>query len=128
MKTFTTIIGLYILRGEPMEKMDGKFLTMESLERAAKEYAEQFNSIPIEPPVILQGELLPCPFCGGEASIGTTRISDKRTRELNNRDNGFFVNCKICGSNNNCLRLGYATKEIAISHWNKRAVCEPQSK
>ena len=64
--------------------------------------------------------LLPCPFCGGEAGIGTTYISDKRTRELNNRDNGFFINCKICGANNNCLHLGYATEEIAKHYWNTR--------
>ena len=82
----------------------------------------------VEKPVILQGELLPCPFCGGEASIGTTRIGCKRTAELNNRTNGFFVNCIICGSNNNFLHLGYATEEIAKEHWNKRAGREPQSK
>lgn len=74
-------------------------------------------------PVVMQktaDELLPCPFCGGEASIGTTRISDKRTAELNERTNGFFINCKICGANNNCLHLGYATKEIAQHYWNTR--------
>lgn len=64
--------------------------------------------------------LLPCPFCGGEASIGTTRISDPMTAKLNNRTNGFFVNCKICGANNNTLHLGYATKEIAAHYWNTR--------
>ena len=65
-------------------------------------------------------ELLPCPFCGGEAGIGTTRISDPMTAKLNGRTNGFFVNCKICGANNNSLRLGYATKEIARHYWNTR--------
>ena len=91
------------------------------MKRLHKELAE-IKAIPIEPLVMQKTAdgLLSCPFCGGEASIGTTRISDPMTAKLNNRDNGFFVNCKICGANNNCLRLGYATKEIAQHYWNTR--------
>ncbi len=85
-------------------------------------WVDENISIPVELPVMQKtaDEPLPCPFCGGEASIGTTRISDPMTAKLNNRTNGFFVNCKICGANNNCLHLGYATKEIAQHYWNTR--------
>ena len=91
------------------------------IKRLHKELAE-IKAIPIEPPVMQKtvDGLLPCPFCGGEASIGTTRISDPMTAKLNNRTNGFFVNCKICGANNNWVHLGYATKEIAQHYWNTR--------
>lgn len=54
-------------------------------------------------------ELLPCPFCGGEAEInGANKY-------------GWSVWCKKCHSNNN---WGHATEQGAIDAWNTRAGCK----
>jgi hypothetical protein len=64
-------------------------------------------------------DLLSCPFCGGQASRGTHRISDKQTIKLNGQDTFHFINCIICGSNNQGI-LGHKTIAKAEEHWNKR--------
>lgn len=60
-----------------------------------------------------------CPFCGGEASLGTVKYSPCDITELNNREKGYFVNCQICSARNE-NGISYATKEEAIKHWNTR--------
>lgn len=75
----------------------------------------------LELPVGMPSELLPCPFCGGKAEYGSIKISNKEIERLNERSEGHFVNCIMCGSNNNSLALGYDTKEKAKYYWNKRA-------
>lgn len=52
-------------------------------------------------------ELLPCPFCGGDAEI----------ESIPSFRNSHFVRCKICLSS---VR-GYDTKDKAIAAWNRRA-------
>jgi len=55
-------------------------------------------------------ELLPCPFCGGEAAIYEEIIG------------GYIVQCHDC-----CGQVGIMTREHAIAAWNQRHVetCEP---
>ena len=52
--------------------------------------------------------LLPCPFCGGDASLGSGV--------------GYtFVNCPDCGiSNNTIADMTKFKREHAIDHWNTR--------
>ena len=52
-------------------------------------------------------ELLPCPFCGGDAE----------SEFIPSFRNSHFVRCKICLSS---IR-GYDTKDKAIAAWNRRA-------
>lgn len=69
------------------------------------------------------GPLLPCPFCGGEASLGTIRYSSATIREQHwGQDTFHKVNCIRCGSDNLGL-VGFATRELATEHWNRRVPC-----
>ncbi|MFA5324254.1 MAG: Lar family restriction alleviation protein [Smithella sp.] len=63
--------------------------------------------------------MLNCPFCGGQASHGTQRISDKQTIKLNGTDTFYFINCVVCGADNQGI-LGHKTIQQAEDHWNKR--------
>jgi Lar family restriction alleviation protein len=68
-------------------------------------------------------KLKPCPFCGGEASVGTCQTSDTEFLRLNGLkdDHTFYsVNCITCGTNNRGICYGYKTKAEAIEHWNTR--------
>lgn len=60
-----------------------------------------------------------CPFCGGEAGLGTGQ----------DRDAGeyWFVNCTDCMASTNVTlyNLLPATKAEAIAAWNTRALPEP---
>lgn len=60
-------------------------------------------------------ELLPCPFCGGEASIGEGSLSL-------NGDRYYFVNCADCLASTNILIPESApyTKQMATKYWNRR--------
>lgn len=51
-------------------------------------------------------ELLPCPFCGGEAEVA----------HLSNMPNVIYVWCKCCGASTK----GYAYSKTAIRKWNTR--------
>ena len=56
-----------------------------------------------------QIELLPCPFCGGEAIL--------TSRETNYFATRYFVMCEQChAESKNCQH-----KEDAVYAWNKRA-------
>lgn len=71
--------------------------------------------------VMPQGELLPCPFCMGEAAFGTMRFGCETVKQQKWEQETFhFINCIKCGANNKCLERGYATKEKAAEHWNTR--------
>jgi len=65
-------------------------------------------------------DLLPCPFCGGEAAHGTITYSDKTVKYQKWDQSVFYkVNCIICGANNLGL-VGHITPEKAAENWNKR--------
>lgn len=61
-------------------------------------------------------ELLPCPFCGGEARTRTTRKMNT------NKDMRYYVECKDCYSSSNpWYDLGAKDTEAeAIETWNIR--------
>jgi Lar family restriction alleviation protein len=75
--------------------------------------------------------LLPCPFCGGEASAdGHIRFS----RPLNDAwwpgnvpiSEAFYVNCVKCGAvSRSGIVGGYQTRDEAIERWNTRAIPTP---
>lgn len=75
--------------------------------------------------------LLPCPFCGGEASAdGVTRYS--KHHEVWFADGtqcreAFFVNCVKCGIRNDGM-VGHQTRDNAIAAWNTRPPAEAQAK
>ena len=67
-------------------------------------------------------KLKPCPFCNGEANIGTVKYSDNCEEvELNNRNTGYFGQCIQCSVTMQ-QGLSYETVEIATNKWNKRFV------
>jgi len=73
-------------------------------------------------------KLKPCPFCGGEASVGTCQTSDTEFLRLNRLkdDHTFYsVNCVSCGTNNRGICYGYKTADEAIKHWNTRKWPKP---
>lgn len=61
-------------------------------------------------------QLLPCPFCGGEAE----RI------DIEDGDNygGSFVHCTVCDASGN-IEFGF--KENFISNWNRRTHAKPDT-
>ena len=80
----------------------------------------------VQAPVILQGELLPCPFCGNEAEL---------IEKGNNYTKKRFITIKCTNKNcraemtNGAIRNDMNwLKEISTNAWNKRAGREPQSK
>lgn len=58
-------------------------------------------------------ELKPCPFCGGEAAVGSG---------LSNDEEYYFVNCADCLAATNHLICECApkTKKEAAGKWNQR--------
>lgn len=72
-------------------------------------------------------ELLPCPFCGGEASdaghIAYNRALDDTTwADGSPVTEAFYVNCIACGAvARSGFVGGFQTKVEAIERWNHRA-------
>lgn len=66
-------------------------------------------------------KLLPCPFCGGEASdCGEVRYDEKfAKREGWTQSTFYYCNCVGCGADNKGL-VGHRTKLEAIEAWNRR--------
>ena len=69
-------------------------------------------------------ELLPCPFCGGEATA-SGHITYAKAHEAWFRDGSqvleaYYVNCLTCGADNKAL-LGHQTRKQSIAAWNTRA-------
>lgn len=68
--------------------------------------------------------LLPCPFCGGEAS-DTGKVTYSESHEAWWSDGtrvtvAHFCNCITCGASNKGL-VGWRTREQAADKWNVRA-------
>lgn len=57
-------------------------------------------------------DLLPCPFCGGEADFGQ-------------QIGGYFVNCVECLASTNVIVDHRLTKQEAADKWNTRALSAP---
>jgi len=73
-----------------------------------------------------EAHLLPCPFCGGEASPhGYQHFGKPLTETFWKGDRpitkAYFCNCPSCGVSNICSGIGYETREEAIAAWNRRA-------
>ena len=58
-------------------------------------------------------ELLPCPFCGGEAKLQDFQSASGRMWLVGCSDNTCVIPCDTS--------LGYLTKQRAIKAWNRRA-------
>lgn len=69
--------------------------------------------------------LLPCPFCGGEASPdGRVRYHEKHEAwfaDGSRVQEAFYVNCMKCSVSNKGM-LGHQTRELAIAAWNTRSL------
>lgn len=72
--------------------------------------------------------LLPCPFCGGEASsTGVITYSDRHDAWWSDGSRvktAYFVNCIQCGCDNKQM-LGHQTPAEAITAWNTRTHPQP---
>ena len=67
-----------------------------------------------------------CPFCGGDATVGTVTYQEgSMVARANGRCLFFFVSCAWCGSSNQGL-VGKASQDEAVIHWNRRS--RPRSK
>lgn len=55
-------------------------------------------------------ELLPCPFCGGEAEI------EEMKRGILKPTTGYWITCKLCGCHS---RAGFDRRK-AVEDWNRR--------
>lgn len=66
------------------------------------------------------GLLMPCPFCGGEAALGSVRYTEKTAKENGWHQTEFHsVNCIRCGVSNQGL-VGHRDQETAAMRWNTR--------
>ena len=66
-------------------------------------------------------DLLPCPFCGGQSSIGTAKITRATDDDQDAVFTGYFINCASCGTSNQGIAEGFSTVEKAKAHWQTRA-------
>lgn len=65
-------------------------------------------------------QLKPCPFCGGEASIGTIKYDAEFVAKQNwNQDVFYFVSCVLCSASTQQV-TGAKTEADAASKWNRR--------
>lgn len=69
--------------------------------------------------------LLPCPFCGGEASA-EGRVSYTENHEAWFADGtqvleAFYCNCMKCGATRQPIVGGYQSRDLAITAWNTRS-------
>ena len=62
-------------------------------------------------------DLLPCPFCGGEAHFNSTVTTCKTTIKLNKADTFYGVSCSTCSHGS---RFGAADPSVMAESWNRR--------
>ena len=78
---------------------------------------EMFNLTEVE----MKDKLKPCPFCGGEASIGKVKYAfDSETAKLNSRNIGYFPACTQCSAQL-MFSICFVTQKEAIKAWNWRS-------
>ena len=70
-------------------------------------------------------DLLPCPFCGGEASdTGYQKwsrpLSDMAWEDGAKISEAYFCNCPSCSVSNLAGGVGYQSRAKAVSAWNTR--------
>ncbi len=69
-------------------------------------------------------EIKPCPFCGGEASVGkSTYAKDSEITVLNGQNVFYSVNCHSCNGRRNLI--GEKSHKEAIEKWNQRVEVKP---
>lgn len=92
----------------------------ETIKQMYSDYSSspQAKSIPMQLPVILQGELLPCPFCGEDEweKLGETYFLQHN------------YDCFIRNTSEPLISKTILINNTESIWWNKRAGREPQSK
>ncbi len=69
-------------------------------------------------------EIKPCPFCGGEASVGkSTYAKDSEIAVLKGQNVFYSVNCHSCNGRRNLI--GEKSHKEAIEKWNQRVEVKP---
>ncbi len=75
---------------------------------------------------MMEEELKPCPFCGGEASAsGSVRYSKGHEAwwaDGSEVREAFFVSCTKCGGRRTGIVGGQQTREASIEAWNTRSL------
>lgn len=75
-----------------------------------------------------EASLLPCPFCGGDASgAGVIRYTDSHEAwwaDGTQIIEAFYANCMACSATSKGM-CGQQTKELAVAAWNRRAFSQP---
>ena len=71
-------------------------------------------------------ELNSCPFCGGKSSFGRVKYPAHQESFAWFADGSpvivaHYVNCQMCGANNQGFAGGYQTQKQAAEQWNTRA-------
>jgi Lar family restriction alleviation protein len=70
-------------------------------------------------------KLKPCPFCGGEAAMGSIKYgSGSEIPRLNGQSTFYGANCIVCGATTMGL-VGAKTEDSAADRWNRRVVAKP---
>ena len=69
-------------------------------------------------------ELLPCPFCGGEAELdrSTERFEYGTGGPNSVMEWGYYVYCTQCSAGTSAVSVPPPSPEEAASEWNRRAV------
>ena len=69
----------------------------------------------------MENEIKPCPFCGGEASVGKSTYAENSEIAVLNGQNVFYsVNCHSCNGTRGLI--GEKSHKEAIEKWNQREV------
>ena len=88
-----------------------------------KQSETQTNN-PNAPTAVRSGDLLGCPFCGGEAHISKTTYDEGTVRYQGwGQATYYSVRCIVCGADNRGI-VGHKSESAAKQKWNTRANLE----
>jgi Lar family restriction alleviation protein len=62
-------------------------------------------------------QLLPCPFCGGNATRQDIDYDTMGAEPADQNYGGSFIECDDCGA---CSHVEFGFKENLVSRWNRR--------